>query len=100
MTAATEKINGTIGGAVQNQGSKSLSTPATIRKGLDAAGGLASPTPQMRPADVITVRRPSGDRKVDVFRFSTSDVPPTWEEFELRDGDLVVFQWHIEPEKT
>jgi protein involved in polysaccharide export with SLBB domain len=89
-----------ITGAVREQGSKSLAKPATIRMALDAAGGFATTTPQMKPADVITVRRPLGDRKVDVSRFSTSDVPPTWEEFELHDGDLVVFQGHIEPEKT
>jgi len=100
MDVAGEVINVTIGGVVQKPGLQSLPSPANIRKGLNAAGGLAIPTPQMRPADVITVRRPSGDRKIDVFRFSISDVPLAWEEFELHDGDGVIFQWHIEPEKT
>ena len=100
MTPPTENIHVTISGAVRAQGIHSLSRPATIRKGLDAAGGFAVPTSQMKAADTITVRRPLSDHRVDVFRFSTSDVPPKWEEFELQDGDFVVFQWHIEPEKT
>jgi protein involved in polysaccharide export with SLBB domain len=95
----TDKISVTISGAVQATGPQSLGRPATIRVALDAAGGFATPTPQMKPADVITVRRPLRDRRVDVFRFSTSDTPK-WEQFELQDGDSVVFQWHIEPEKT
>jgi protein involved in polysaccharide export with SLBB domain len=100
MMPTIENIHVTISGAVQAQGLHSLSRPATIRKGLDAAGGFAVPTSQMKPADAITVRRPSGDHKVDVFRFSTSDVPPNWEEFELQNGDFVVFRWRIEPEKA
>jgi len=100
MTPPTENIHVTISGAVQTQGVHSLSKPATIRKGLDTAGGFAVPASQMKPANAITVRRPLGEHKVDVFRFSTSDVPPKWEDFELQDGDFVVFQWHIEPEET
>lgn len=99
MTPPTENIHVTISGAVQEQGLHSL-RPATLRKGLDAAGGFAVPTSQMKPDDAITVRRPLGDHKVDVFRFSTSDVLPRWERFELQDGDFVVFQRHIEPVKT
>jgi hypothetical protein len=44
---------------------------------------------QMKPAEVITVRRPSGTSTVDTFRFFTSDVPPTWEELELQDGGSI-----------
>jgi len=93
-------INVTISGAVQSPGPQSLRTPATVRKGPDAAGGFAAAMLQMKPAEVITVRRPSGTSAVDTFRFFTSDVPPTREEFELQDGDLVVVQWQIEAEKN
>jgi len=93
-------INVMIGGAVQTVGRQSLNKPSTIRAALEAAGGFAFPTPQMRPADVITVRRQQGGSNVEVIRFSVSEVPPQWELFELKDEDLVVFQWHIESEKT
>ena len=89
-----------ISGAVHTVGRQSLGDPATIRSALDAAGGLAAPAAQMKPADKVTVRRPLGDRKVDVFRFSLSEVPAKWEEFPLADGDLVVFQWDIEATET
>jgi protein involved in polysaccharide export with SLBB domain len=87
-------------GAVQTAGRQSLGQPATIRSALDAAGGFATPAAQMKPADTVTVRRPLGDRKVDVFRFSLSQAPAKWEEFALADGDLVVFQWDVQLEET
>ncbi|MFL6588886.1 MAG: hypothetical protein ACJ8M4_01805 [Chthoniobacterales bacterium] len=96
----THSLNVTVSGAVRSGGSHSLSSPASIRSALDAAGGFATPTEQMRAADTVTVRRPLGDRKVDVFRFALSEIPPKWQDFALSDGDLVVFQWDVEPEKT
>jgi hypothetical protein len=50
---------------------------------LDAAGGFAMPAPQTKGADAVTVRRPLADRKVDVFRFSLSEIPAKWEAFPL-----------------
>ena len=89
-----------ISGAVQTIGRQSLAQPATIRSALDAAGGFATPAAQLKPADTVTVRRPLSDRKVDVFRFSLSEVPAKWEDFLLADGDLVVFQWEFQPAET
>jgi protein involved in polysaccharide export with SLBB domain len=100
MTHGAQQLDVTVSGAVRSGGSHSLSSPATIRGALDAAGGFATPAGQMRAADTVTVRRPLGDRKVDVFRFSLSEIPPKWQDFALADGDLVVFQWRVEPEKT
>lgn len=100
MTDAADEIEVSIGGGVRAQGSYRLTPPATIASGLAAAGGLAAATPEMRPADTVTVRRPLGDRKVDVFRFSLSESPASWQDFRLSGGDFVTFQWHIEPEKT
>jgi protein involved in polysaccharide export with SLBB domain len=95
MPHDTQKIDVMVSGAVHTVGRQALGQPATIRSALDAAGGFATPVPQMKPADTVTVRRPLADRKVDVFRFSLSEVPAKWEEFRLADGDLVVFQWDI-----
>ena len=95
-----QRINVTVSGAVQTAGHQSLGQPATIRSALDGAGGLAAPAPQMKPANNVTVRRPLGDRKVDVFRFSLSETPAKWEKFTLADGDLVVFQLDIEVKET
>jgi protein involved in polysaccharide export with SLBB domain len=89
-----------VTGAVHTIGRQSLRQPATIRSALDAAGGFAAPAPQMKPADTVTVRRPLGDRKVDVFRFSLSEIPARWEAFPLADGDFVIFQWDIEVKET
>ena len=100
MPHDAQKIFVMVSGAVNAVGRQSLGQPATIRSALDAAGGFATPAPQMKPADTVTVRRPLADRKVDVFRFSLSEVPAKWEEFALADGDLVVFQWDIQPEET
>jgi protein involved in polysaccharide export with SLBB domain len=100
MPHDAQRIDVMVSGAVHTVGRQSLGQPATIRSALDAAGGLAAPAPQMKPADKVTVRRPLGDRKVDVFRFSLSEVPAKWEEFPLADGDLVVFQWDIEVTET
>ena len=100
MPHDVQQIDVMVSGAVQTVGRQSLGHPATIRSALDAAGGLAAPAPQMKPADKVTVRRPLGDRKVDVFRFSLSEVPAKWEKFPLADGDLVVFQWDIEFTET
>jgi protein involved in polysaccharide export with SLBB domain len=95
-----QEIDVMVSGAVHSVGRQSLGRPATIRSALDAAGGFATSGPEMKPADTVTVRRPLADRKVDVFRFSLSEVPAKWEEFALADGDLVVFQWDIQPEET
>ena len=100
MPHDAQQIDVTVSGAVHTVGRQSLGQPATIRSALDAAGGLAAPAPQMKPADNVTVRRPLGDRKVDVFRVSLSETPAKWEEFPLADGDLVVFQWDIEVKET
>jgi len=95
MPHDAQYIDVTISGAVHTIGRQSLGQSATIRSALDAAGGLAAPAPQMKPADNVTVRRPLGDGKVDVFCFSLSN-SAQWEHFPLADGDLVVFQWDIE----
>jgi protein involved in polysaccharide export with SLBB domain len=100
MTHSTQQLNVTVSGAVRSGGSHSLSSPANIRSALDAAGGFATPTEQMRAADMVTVRRPLSNHKVDVFRFALSESAPKWQDFALADGDLVVFQWDVEPEKT
>jgi protein involved in polysaccharide export with SLBB domain len=100
MPHDARKIGVMVSGAVRTAGPQSLGEPASIRSALDAAGGFATPAPQMKPANTVTVRRPLGDRKVDVFRFSLSEVPAKWEEFALADGDLVVFQWDVQPEET
>ena len=89
-----------VSGAVHTVGRHLLGQPATIGSALDAAGGFATSAPQMKPADTVTVRRQRADQKVDVFRFSLSEVPAKWQEFALADGDLVVFQWDIKPEET
>jgi hypothetical protein len=88
------------GAAHHTVGRQSLSQPGTIRSALDAAGGFAMPTPQTKGADTVTVRRPLADCKVDVFRFSLSEIPAKWEAFALADGDLVVFQWDIKVNET
>jgi hypothetical protein len=49
----------------------------------------------MWPAGPITIRRPLGDRKVDVWRFSL-DEPQAWDSFELQSGNSVIVQWHVE----
>jgi len=100
MPHDAQKIDVMVSGAVRTAGPQSLGRPATIRSALDEAGGFAMPAPQMKPADTVTVRRPLSDRKVDVFRFSLSEVPAKWEKFVLADGDLVVFQWDVQPEET
>src|SRR5436305_1356535 len=68
-------IDVTVSGAVRTSGQHRLGEPATVGAALDAAGGFASATPQMSAADTVTVRRPQGDGKVDVFRFSLSETP-------------------------
>ena len=100
MSRDAQKIGVRVSGAVQTAGRQLIGQPATIRSALDAAGGFATSAPQIKPADTVTVRRPLGDRKVDVFRFSLSEVPAKWEEFALADGDLVIFQWDVQPEEA
>jgi hypothetical protein len=85
-----------VSGAVVKVGHHLIPAPATVEAALEAAEGLAC-HPHMWPAGPITVRRPLGDRKVDVFRFDLDDPEPqAWKSFELRSGDLVVFAWHVE----
>jgi hypothetical protein len=82
-----------VSGAVESVGHHLIPAPATIEAALQAAGGLAR-RPQMWPAGPITVRRPLGDRKVVVWRFSLDDPEPqAWRRFELCSGDAVIFQW-------
>jgi protein involved in polysaccharide export with SLBB domain len=100
MPRDAEKIDVMVSGAVHTVGRQTLGPPATIRSALDAAGGFAASVPQMKPADTVTVRRPLAGHKTDMFRFSLSEVPAKWEEFALADGDLIVFQWDIQPEET
>src|SRR5438045_9788479 len=95
MPHDAQYIDVTISGAVHTIGRQSLGQSATIRSALDAAGGLAAPAPQMKPADNVTVRRPLGDGKGEVFCFSRSN-SAQGEHFLLADGDLVVF--HAETE--
>jgi protein involved in polysaccharide export with SLBB domain len=83
MAHVSQQFDVTVSGAVRTGGTQSLSASATVRSALDAAGGLATPTEQMRAANTVTVRRPLGDRKVDVFRFSLSEIPPRWQDFPL-----------------
>jgi hypothetical protein len=53
--------------------------------------------PQMWPAGPITIRRPLGNCKVDVWHFNLDDPEPlAWKSFVLQSGDLVVFAWHVE----
>jgi hypothetical protein len=54
-----------VTGAVVSAGHHLISGSATIEAALQAAGGLAY-RPQMWPAGMITVRRPLGNRKVDL----------------------------------
>jgi hypothetical protein len=84
-----------VAGAVVKQGHHLMPEPATIQAALDAAGGLAH-FPHMWAAGPITVRRPSGNRKVDVWRFNFNDSEPQpWRSFELQSGDLLVFAWQL-----
>ena len=83
-------------GAVVNQGRHSIAAPATAEDALKAAGGLARHS-QMWPAGPIAIRRPRGNRKVDVWRFNLNDPEPQeWKLFKLSSGDLIVFAWHVE----
>jgi hypothetical protein len=85
-----------VSGAVVNMGHHLIPSPATVVAALGAAGGLAS-HPQMWPAGPITVRRPRGNRKVDVWRFNLNDPEPqAWKSFEVQSGDLIVFAWRVE----
>jgi protein involved in polysaccharide export with SLBB domain len=89
-------VNVLVSGAVVNVGHHDISAPATVEAALKAAGGLARRT-QMWPAGPITIRRPLGNRKVDVWRFNLADPEPqAWKQFELQSGDAVIFQWQIE----
>ena len=81
-----------VSGAVVRAGHHLLQPPATISAALEAAGGLAR-QPRMWPAGPLTVRRPLGNRKVDVWRFNLS-APQEWESFVLQSGDAVIVQWH------
>jgi hypothetical protein len=83
-------------GAVVKGGPHRIPAPATVERALQAAGGLAGHL-HMWPAGPITIRRPLGNRKVDMWRFNLSDPEPqAWRQFELQSGDLVVFAWHVE----
>jgi protein involved in polysaccharide export with SLBB domain len=83
----------TVSGAVSNPGRYVVHPPRTINRALAAAGGLEQ-RPNRWPAGPITVRRPRGPGKVDVWRFDIQS-PAEWCDFPLEPGDLVVFQWHI-----
>jgi protein involved in polysaccharide export with SLBB domain len=86
----------TISGAVCSPGHHLFRKAATIRSALEAAGGLAAETAQMRASGFITVRRPKAHRKVRVWRFNMTDAIKDWETFELETGDLVIFRWKVE----
>ena len=85
-----------VSGAVVVTGHHLIPFPATVEAALRAAGGLSYST-GMRPAGPITIRRPLGDRNVDVWEFTLHDPEPqAWRTFDLRSGDAVNFQWHID----
>ena len=92
------KVDVIVSGAVERVGHHLVDCPATVAAALQAAGGLAN-RERMRPSGFITVRRPVGNRKVDVWRFHLSDSDGRWESFELQAGDLVVFQWFLESDE-
>jgi protein involved in polysaccharide export with SLBB domain len=92
------KVDVIVNGAVERVGHQLIDSPATVAAALQAAGGLAN-RERMRPSGVITVRRPLGNRKVDVWRFHLSDPDPQWKSFELQQGDLVVFQWLLDSDE-
>ncbi len=82
-----------VSGAVVRTGHHVLTHLATIKVAIETAGGLAR-LPLMWPAGPLTVRRPLGDGKVDVWRFHL-DKPQAWESFVLQAGDAVIVQWHV-----
>lgn len=82
-----------VAGAVVRGGHHLLQPAASIATAIETAGGLAR-KPEMWAAGPLTVRRPLGDHKVDVWRFHL-DEPQAWASFELQSGDLVVVQWCI-----
>ena len=89
------KISVGLRGAVRKGGRLLVASPATIRTGLDAAGGLAATTRQMRPAGIVSVRRKQDGRYVEIAKFDMSATPAEWEHFELQDGDSLIFGWHV-----
>ena len=95
MAELDDKVDVIIAGAVKKGGHYLLAKPATVRAGVEAAGGLVT-TGQMRAAGPFTIRRPLGNKMVDVYRFVISEDPARWENFELQTGDAVTFQYHIE----
>jgi hypothetical protein len=91
-----DKVDVIVSGAVERVGRQLLDAPATVPAALQAAGGLAH-RDRMRPSGLLTVRRPLGNRRVDVWQFDVF-APQSWQGFELLSGDLVVFQWQLEPD--
>lgn len=96
MPKLNDKIEVRFLGAVSKAGLLSLMKPATIRSGLAAAGGLAPATAKMWPAGIINVRRKRNGRMVRFCQFDMSDTRAEWEQFRLRTGGAVIFQWHVE----
>src|SRR2546423_1162147 len=96
MSMVNKKVTVFVGGAVEKGGCHLLEPPTTLRAALLAAGGLAYHD-QMRPSGGVTVRRPLGNRKVDVWHFNLSSLnqPSLWQ-FELQTGDGVIFQWIVD----
>ena len=88
-------IEVTITGAVVKGGKYQLETPTTVSKILKAAGGLMQEKTTMRASGIITVRRPLGNREVDVWKFNLADSDSELEGLELRSGDLVVVQYDV-----
>ena len=96
MPELSDRVSVGLRGAVRKGGRILVARPATIRTGLDAAGGLAAATAQMRPAGVVSVRRKQNGRYVEIAKFDMSATPAEWERFVLEDGDSLIFGWHVE----
>jgi len=88
-------IEVTVTGAVINGGKYLLEIPATVSKSLSAAGGLMQEKKTTRASGTITVRRPLGNRKVDVWKFNLADSDCELEAHELKSGDLVIVQYDV-----
>jgi len=96
----TPAVDVIVSGAVRQVGHHLINAPATVESAIQAAGGLAS-TDQMQPSGVITVRRPLGNRKVDVWQWNMTEMGSSdWKKFVLQTGDSVIVQWFIHLEEN
>ena|SRR5260370_449309 len=94
----TPALNVIVSGAVRQGGHHLINAPATVESAIQAAGGLMT-TDRMHPSGIITVRRPLGNRKVDVWQWNMTEMGSgDWKNFVLQTGDAVIVQWafHLE----